>query len=34
MYTLGLAGRRDYLLRDNGIPVLKVWRCQGAGEIS
>jgi lipoyl(octanoyl) transferase len=26
IYTLGLAGRRDHLLRDNGIPVLKVDR--------
>ena len=26
VYTLGLAGRRDHLLRDNGIPVLKVDR--------
>lgn len=26
IYTLGLAGRREHLLRDNGIPVLKVDR--------
>src|SRR5271155_2033286 len=26
VYTLGLAGRREHLLRDNGIPVLKVDR--------
>jgi lipoyl(octanoyl) transferase len=26
IYTLGLAGRRGHLLRDNGIPVLKVDR--------
>jgi lipoyl(octanoyl) transferase len=26
IYTLGLAGRRDHLLRDNGIPALKVDR--------
>ena len=26
VYTLGLAGRRDHLLRDNGIPVHKVDR--------
>jgi lipoyl(octanoyl) transferase len=26
VYTLGLAGRRDHLLRDNGIPALKVDR--------
>jgi lipoyl(octanoyl) transferase len=26
VYTLGLAGRRDHLLRDNGIPTLKVDR--------
>lgn len=26
IYTLGLAGRRDHILRDNGIPVLKVDR--------
>ena len=26
VYTLGLAGRRTHLLRDNGIPVLKVDR--------
>lgn len=26
IYTLGLAGRRDHLLRDNGIPVVKVDR--------
>src|SRR5437868_4818635 len=24
VYTLGLAGRREHLLRDHGIPVLKV----------
>jgi lipoyl(octanoyl) transferase len=26
IYTLGLAGRREHVLRDNGIPVLKVDR--------
>jgi lipoyl(octanoyl) transferase len=26
VYTLGLAGRREHLLRDNGIPVVKVDR--------
>ena len=26
VYTLGLAGRREHLLRDNGIPALKVDR--------
>ncbi|HTQ01770.1 MAG TPA: lipoyl(octanoyl) transferase LipB [Casimicrobiaceae bacterium] len=26
VYTLGLAGRREHLLRDNGIPVIKVDR--------
>jgi lipoyl(octanoyl) transferase len=26
IYTLGLAGRREHLLRDNGIPVVKVDR--------
>ena len=26
IYTLGLAGRREHLLRDNGIPALKVDR--------
>jgi lipoyl(octanoyl) transferase len=26
VYTLGIAGRREHLLRDNGIPVLKVDR--------
>jgi lipoyl(octanoyl) transferase len=26
IYTLGLAGRREHLLRDNGIPVIKVDR--------
>ncbi len=26
VYTLGLAGRREHVLRDNGIPVLKVDR--------
>lgn len=26
IYTLGLAGRREHLLRDNGIPILKVDR--------
>lgn len=26
IYTLGLAGRREHLLRDNGIPLLKVDR--------
>jgi lipoyl(octanoyl) transferase len=26
VYTLGLAGRREHLLRDNGIPVMKVDR--------
>jgi lipoyl(octanoyl) transferase len=26
VYTLGLAGRREHLLRDNGIPVLKIDR--------
>ena len=26
VYTLGLAGRREHLLRDNGIPMLKVDR--------
>jgi lipoyl(octanoyl) transferase len=26
IYTLGLAGRREHILRDNGIPVLKVDR--------
>ncbi len=26
VYTLGLAGRREHLLRDNGIPVLKLDR--------
>jgi len=26
VYTLGLAGRRDHLLRDNGIPVLAIDR--------
>jgi lipoyl(octanoyl) transferase len=26
VYTLGLAGRRDHLLRDNGIPAIKVDR--------
>jgi lipoyl(octanoyl) transferase len=26
IYTLGMAGRREHLLRDNGIPVLKVDR--------
>src|SRR6266478_8317283 len=26
IYTLGLAGRREHLLRENGIPVLKVDR--------
>ena len=26
VYTLGLAGRREHLLRDNGIPVHKVDR--------
>src|SRR5438105_14693534 len=26
IYTLGLAGRREHLLRDNGVPVLKVDR--------
>jgi lipoyl(octanoyl) transferase len=26
IYTLGLAGRREHLLRDNGIPVLRVDR--------
>ncbi|MDQ2962315.1 MAG: lipoyl(octanoyl) transferase LipB [Pseudomonadota bacterium] len=26
IYTLGLAGRRQHLLRDNGVPVLKVDR--------
>jgi lipoyl(octanoyl) transferase len=26
VYTLGLAGRRDHLLRDNGIPTVKVDR--------
>jgi lipoyl(octanoyl) transferase len=26
LYTLGLAGRREHLLRDNGIPTLKVDR--------
>src|SRR5262249_62353454 len=26
IYTLGLAGRRQHLLRENGIPVLKVDR--------
>jgi lipoyl(octanoyl) transferase len=26
IYTLGLAGRREHLHRDNGIPVLKVDR--------
>jgi lipoyl(octanoyl) transferase len=26
VYTLGLAGRRDHLLRDNGIPVLPIDR--------
>jgi lipoyl(octanoyl) transferase len=26
IYTLGLAGRKEHLLRDNGIPVLKVDR--------
>ena len=24
VYTLGLAGRREHLLRDNGIPAVKV----------
>src|SRR5579864_4096061 len=26
VYTLGLAGRREHVLRDNGIPVIKVDR--------
>ena len=26
IYTLGLAGRREHLLRDNGIPAIKVDR--------
>src|ERR1700675_3835266 len=26
IYTLGLAGRREHVLRDNGVPVLKVDR--------
>jgi lipoyl(octanoyl) transferase len=26
VYTLGLAGRREHLLRDNGIPAIKVDR--------
>ena len=26
VYTLGLAGRREHLLRDNGIPTIKVDR--------
>src|SRR4051812_37712279 len=26
VYTLGLAGRREHLLRDNGIPVIKTDR--------
>jgi lipoyl(octanoyl) transferase len=26
VYTLGLAGRREHVLRDNGIPVLKIDR--------
>jgi lipoyl(octanoyl) transferase len=26
VYTLGLAGRREHLLRDNGIPTVKVDR--------
>jgi lipoyl(octanoyl) transferase len=26
VYTLGLAGRREHLLRDNGVPVIKVDR--------
>ena len=26
VYTLGLAGRREHVLRDNGIPVVKVDR--------
>ena len=26
VYTLGLAGRREHILRDNGIPVLKIDR--------
>jgi lipoyl(octanoyl) transferase len=26
VYTLGLAGRREHVLRDNGVPVLKVDR--------
>jgi len=26
VYTLGLAGRREHVLRDNGIPIIKVDR--------
>src|SRR2546429_9874561 len=38
IYTLGLAGRREHLLRDTGIPVLKVDRggqitSQGPGQL-
>jgi lipoyl(octanoyl) transferase len=38
VYTLGIAGRREHLLRDNGIPILKVERggqvtCHGPGQL-
>jgi len=31
VYTLGLAGRRDHVLRDNGIPLLK---CDRGGQVT
>ncbi len=31
VYTLGLAGRREHLLRDNGIPVV---RCDRGGQVT
>ena len=39
VYTLGLAGRREHLLRDNGIPTIKVDRggqitYHGPGQLS